>query len=47
MMDRDLVVVDANGTSILRLPWFDRELFVGRQLPDITEIPRGSDRSPP
>ena len=38
-MDRDLVVRGAEGESILRLPWFDEELFVGRQLPDIDEIP--------
>jgi DNA-binding NarL/FixJ family response regulator len=44
-MDRELVVQGATGESILRLPWFDDELFVGRQLPDISEMPepvRGS-----
>jgi DNA-binding CsgD family transcriptional regulator len=40
VMDRDLVVTAADGESILRLPWFDDGLFVGRQLPDITEMPR-------
>jgi DNA-binding NarL/FixJ family response regulator len=40
LMDRELVVQAAAGESILRLPWFDRELFVGRQLPDISEMPK-------
>jgi DNA-binding CsgD family transcriptional regulator len=35
-----LVVRAAEGESILRLPWFEEGLFVGRQLPDIFEIPR-------
>jgi DNA-binding CsgD family transcriptional regulator len=39
VMDPDLVVRSARGESILRLPWFDESLFVGRQLPDIREIP--------
>lgn len=39
MMDKNLLVRAAEGESILRLPWFERELFVGRQLPDISEIP--------
>jgi DNA-binding CsgD family transcriptional regulator len=39
LMDRHLVVQAAEGESILRLPWFDDGLFVGRQLPDILEIP--------
>jgi hypothetical protein len=39
VLDRDLSVVAAAGESILRLPWFDEGLFVGRQLPDIAEIP--------
>ena len=39
VMDRDLVVLDADGESILRLPWFEEEMFVGRQLPDVHEIP--------
>jgi DNA-binding CsgD family transcriptional regulator len=39
LMDRDLVVQAAEGESILRLPWFEEELFVGRQLPDVVEIP--------
>jgi DNA-binding CsgD family transcriptional regulator len=39
LMDRDLLVCAAEGESILRLPWFHEELFVGRELPAITEIP--------
>ena len=35
----ELVVQAAAGESILRLPWFDDGLFVGRQLPDISEMP--------
>jgi DNA-binding CsgD family transcriptional regulator len=39
LMDGELVVRSAGGESILRLPWFDEDLFVGRQLPDISEMP--------
>jgi DNA-binding CsgD family transcriptional regulator len=39
LMDDELVVRCAGGESILRLPWFDDDLFVGRQLPDISEMP--------
>jgi hypothetical protein len=39
LMDHDLLVRGAEGQSILRLPWFDEDLFVGRQLPDIPEMP--------
>lgn len=39
LIDRDLLVQAAEGESILRLPWFEEGLFVGRQLPDITEMP--------
>jgi DNA-binding CsgD family transcriptional regulator len=39
MMSPDLVVSAAEGDTILRLPWFDDELFVGRQVPDIQEMP--------
>jgi DNA-binding CsgD family transcriptional regulator len=39
LMDRDLVVQGAEGESIMRLPWFEDDLFVGRQLPDISEMP--------
>ncbi|MEA2151454.1 MAG: hypothetical protein QOD69_3284 [Solirubrobacteraceae bacterium] len=39
VMDRELVVQGAEGESVLRLPWFEEGLFVGRQLPDISEMP--------
>lgn len=39
LMDPDLLVQNARGESILRLPWFEEGLFVGRQLPDICEMP--------
>ncbi len=39
LVDRDLLVRDADGDSILRLPWFHEDLFVGRPFPDIGEIP--------
>jgi DNA-binding NarL/FixJ family response regulator len=39
LMDEHLVVQAAEGASILRLPWFEHEMFVGRQLPDAVEIP--------
>jgi DNA-binding CsgD family transcriptional regulator len=39
LMNEDLVVEAARGQSILRLPWFEDGLFVGRQLPDISEMP--------
>jgi DNA-binding CsgD family transcriptional regulator len=39
LMDGELVVQCAGGESIMRLPWFDEDLFVGRQLPDISELP--------
>jgi DNA-binding CsgD family transcriptional regulator len=39
VMDHDLLVRRAEGESILRLPWFEEGLFVGRQLPDISEMP--------
>ena len=39
LMDENLVVQAAEGESILRLPWFEPEMFVGRQLPDAMEIP--------
>lgn len=40
VVDRDLVCRAANGESILRLPWIEDGMFVGRQLPDISEMPR-------
>jgi DNA-binding CsgD family transcriptional regulator len=39
VMDRDLVVQAAEGESILRLPWFDDSLFLGRELQTISEMP--------
>ena len=39
LMNEDLVVQAARGQSILRLPWFDEGLFVGRELPEISEMP--------
>jgi hypothetical protein len=39
LMDHDLLVRHAEGESILRLPWFEEELFVGRNLPEISEMP--------
>jgi hypothetical protein len=39
LMNEDLVVQAARGQSILRLPWFEDGLFVGRQLPEIAEMP--------
>jgi DNA-binding CsgD family transcriptional regulator len=39
VMDRELVVKGARGESILRLPWFHEDLFVGRPVPDISEMP--------
>jgi len=39
VMDRELVVQAAEGESIMRLPWFEDDLFVGRRLPEISEMP--------
>jgi DNA-binding CsgD family transcriptional regulator len=39
LMDHELVVRGAEGRSVLELPWFEDDLFVARQLPDITEMP--------
>jgi DNA-binding CsgD family transcriptional regulator len=39
LMDNELVVRGAEGRSVLDLPWFEDDLFVARQLPDITEMP--------
>jgi DNA-binding CsgD family transcriptional regulator len=38
-MDRELLVTGAHGESVMRLPWFEDDLFVGRQLPEIGEMP--------
>jgi DNA-binding NarL/FixJ family response regulator len=40
LMTENLVVQAARGQSILRLPWFEEGLFVGRQLPEISEMPK-------
>jgi len=40
LMDHELLVRGAEGVSILRLPWFVEDLFVGRPLPDIREMPK-------
>jgi len=39
LMDRELLVRAAEGRSILRLPWYEEGLFVGRSVPDISEMP--------
>jgi DNA-binding CsgD family transcriptional regulator len=39
LMNEGLVVQAARGQSILRLPWFEDGLFVGRHLPEISEMP--------
>lgn len=39
LMDPDLVVRAAEGQSVMRLPWFEEGLFIGRQVPDISEMP--------
>src|SRR3984957_9004841 len=39
LMNEDLVVQHARGQSILRLPWFEDGLFVGRELREISEMP--------
>jgi DNA-binding CsgD family transcriptional regulator len=39
LMDRELLVTRAAGDSVLRLPWFEDDLFVGRPVPDIREMP--------
>jgi DNA-binding NarL/FixJ family response regulator len=44
VLDQDLVVQAADGQSIMRLPWFEDGLFVGRQLRDISEMPIGVRR---
>ncbi|MEA2365529.1 MAG: hypothetical protein QOI32_1041 [Thermoleophilaceae bacterium] len=39
LVDRHLVVRGAEGESIMRLPWFEDDLFVGRRLTEISEMP--------
>jgi DNA-binding CsgD family transcriptional regulator len=40
LVDCELLVRDSYGDSILPLPWFHEDLFVGRPFPDIREIPK-------
>jgi hypothetical protein len=40
VMDRDLMIRGAEGESILRLPWIEEALFVGRNVPDLFECPK-------
>ena len=40
LMDRDLLIRGAEGESILRLPWIEEPLFVGRAVPDLFECPK-------
>jgi hypothetical protein len=40
LMDREMLIRGAEGESILRLPWADEALFVGRSVPDVTECPK-------
>jgi hypothetical protein len=40
LMDRELMIRGAEGESILRLPWIEEVLFVGRNVPDLFEIPK-------
>jgi DNA-binding NarL/FixJ family response regulator len=39
IVGRDLVIQGVEGQSVLRLPWVEDDLFVGRHLPEISEIP--------
>jgi DNA-binding CsgD family transcriptional regulator len=39
VIDQELAIQAAEGQSILRLPWIEDGLFVGRQIPDISEVP--------
>lgn len=40
VMDRELLIRGAEGESILRLPWIEEALFVGRCVPEIFEVPK-------
>jgi DNA-binding CsgD family transcriptional regulator len=35
----DLLVRGAVGESVMRLPWFQEDMFIGRLIPDIGEMP--------
>ncbi len=39
-MDRELLIRGAEGESILRLPWIEEALFVGRNVPTLFECPK-------
>ena len=40
LMDRELMIRGAEGESILRLPWIEEALFVGRSVPELFEVPK-------
>jgi hypothetical protein len=40
LMDRELLIRGAEGESILRLPWIEEVLFVGRSVPELFEVPK-------
>lgn len=40
LMDRELMIRGGEGESILRLPWVEEALFVGRNVPDLFEVPK-------
>ena len=40
LMDQELMIRGAEGESILRLPWIEEVLFVGRNVPDLFEVPK-------
>ncbi len=40
LMDQELLVQGARGESVMRLPWFEEDLFVGRSVPEIREMPK-------
>jgi DNA-binding CsgD family transcriptional regulator len=40
LMDPELLVRGARGESVMRLPWFEEDLFVGRSVPEIAEMPK-------
>ncbi len=40
LMDRQLLIRGAEGESLLRLPWADEALFVGRTVPELAEVPK-------
>lgn len=40
LMDRELLIRGAEGESILRLPWIEEALFVGRSVPELFEVPK-------